>query len=200
MKIFAYIPKNDECDLAKIALNHACQTVGFKIDRIFEELVNDSITGFESLLSLAQPGDVILVYRMIGLIRLPKDEWLNLQIATEAGVNIAALNLKSTLHCLHALNPAERLAARASTNTLMELTEGAINFIQTSPEFAKRQSPPDTEIKSAAGRPVDSALHYRISVLLLSGASYSDIQKEVNCGRSTISKVKQSLGKLDNAL
>ena len=188
MKIFAYLKKNAEFEIARNSLLAAETHYNFKIDQMVAEDENKYVH-LQDLLSSAQSGDILLVPKFIVLARLPGSEWKILRKATGSGLNVVALNLTSTLRGLRPSNAAERLASRASTETLMELTENVITYVQTSPEFAKRKSPSG----SAAGRPVDETLHHRISLLLLSGASYSEIQKTLKCGRSTISRVKQTM-------
>jgi hypothetical protein len=54
------------------------------------------------------------------LARLPKQQWVTLRNSIDAGLNVVALNVKATLRGLHIASPAERLASKASTDTLME--------------------------------------------------------------------------------
>ena len=188
MKIFAYLPINEEYEQAKSALIAASETLDFRINHIFEE--NDKeYTRLRQLLTQANPGDVLLITKFVFLARLPKQQWVTLRNSTDAGLNVVALNVKATLRGLHIASPAERLASKASTDTLMELADNVISYLQKDPAFAKRR----TITGSAAGRPVNEGLHHRISLMLLAGASYSEIQKTLNCGRSTISRVKQTI-------
>ncbi|MCS2150365.1 recombinase family protein [Scandinavium manionii] len=188
MKIYAYLPKNEEYEQGKNALVATSETLNFNITQTFEDEEHD-FTSLRQMLALVQPGDVLLVPKILFLARLPKQEWRNLRNMTDAGLNVVSLNLTTTLRWLQTSGTAEKLASRASTDTLMETIENVISYIQNNPKFAKRK----TVSGSAAGRPVNESLHHRISLMLVAGASYSEIQKALNCGRSTISRVKQTI-------
>lgn len=194
MKIFAYLSKNPEYEQDKTTLAAAVKNHSFKIHRMIEE-GEDGHEGFAHLMKIAQPGDILLVPRFRILLQLPKEEWRTLHNTTETGLIVVALNFTSTMRGLFVTNAAERLASKASTDTLMEAAEKILDYIQINPAFAKRKSPTG----SAAGRPVDKDLHHQIFVMLLTGASYSDIQKTLNCGRSTIARVKQSMNEFSKS-
>lgn len=187
-KIFVYLPVDEEYAEAKSALVAATQQLDADMTHFFEEKGDDR-AALKQILTTANPGDVLVVAKFIVLARVPEEEWRNLCKTAETGMNVVALNLNSSLQGLHISNESERIASRASTATLLELAGKIIKYVQTNPLFAQKKNPTG----SLAGRPVNKDLHHRISLRLLAGESYSKIQKAENCGRSTISRVKNSM-------
>ncbi|NQY65128.1 MAG: recombinase family protein [Alteromonadaceae bacterium] len=153
------------------------------------------------LLDVAQTGDILLIEQVDRLSRLNAQDWDTLKaIIHEKGIRIVALDLPTshqfmknngdifTDRILDALNGMmlDMLAAVARKDYEANRARQA-QGIQKAKSLGKYK-----------GKPINKALHQKITVMLLEGKTYNYIVKMLGCSRHTIASAKKNLDAQQN--
>jgi DNA invertase Pin-like site-specific DNA recombinase len=147
------------------------------------------------LLADAHPGDVLLVESIDRLSRLPTNDWRRLRNEIDAkGLRVVALDLP-TSHAAMQETSGDDFTARMldAINAMMLDMMAAI----ARKDYEQRRERQAQGIKKAKaegryrGRPIDPALHKRVSELLQVGLSVRKVAQHAQCSTSTVQRVKK---------
>lgn len=169
----------------KIASYYAENASGARPDR----------TELRRLLIDAHRGDVLLVESIDRLSRLPNDHWKRLRTEIDAkGLRVVALDLP-TSHTAMQEMPGDDFTARMldAINAMMLDMMAAI----ARKDYEQRRERQAQGIEKAKaegryrGRPLDPALHQRVTELLNAGLSIRKVAQHARCSTSTVQRVKR---------
>ena len=195
--------KEQDADRARQQLIDFAAERGHKIASFYVENESGSTLNRPELMRMiedAHEGDVILVEQIDRLARLRQEDWQQLrnQLASKR-LAIVSPELPTSWAALQPAadaNPDEfaGLMLKAVNNMLLDMLAAVAR--KDYEDRRRRQAQGIEKAKTAGkyrGRPVDSELHGRISKLLRSGMSYTDIQQALSCSRKTIAAVSKQM-------
>ncbi len=142
------------------------------------------------LLNDSRPGDVLLIEDVDRLSRLKGDEWEKLKaIIRQRGVWVVAVNVPTTWqHLSPRANEFDSRMFAAINDMLLDMLAAIAR--RDYEQRRERQQQGITKAKAAGkyrGRQVNKPRYDAINRLLLSGSSWTQVQKTIGCSRSTIS-------------
>nr|WP_277422610.1 recombinase family protein [Pantoea stewartii] len=142
------------------------------------------------LLNDSRPGDVLLIEDVDRLSRLKGDEWEKLKaIIRQRGVWVVAVNVPTTWqHLSPRANEFDSRMFGAINDMLLDMLAAIAR--RDYEQRRERQQQGITKAKAAGkyrGRQVNKPRYDAINRLLLSGSSWTQVQKTIGCSRSTIS-------------
>lgn len=195
--------KEQNADRARQQLIDFATEHGHKIASFYMENESGSTLNRPELMRMiedAHTGDVILVEQIDRLARLKQEDWQQLrnQLASKR-LSIVSPELPTSWGALKPAadaNPDDfaGLMLQAVNNMLLDMLAAVAR--KDYEDRRRRQAQGIEKAKTAGkyrGRPIDTDLHERISKLLRSGMSYSDIQQTLSCSRKTIATVSKQL-------
>lgn len=146
------------------------------------------------LLADSHVGDVLLVESIDRLSRLPNDDWKRLRTEIDVkGLRVVALDLP-TSHAAMQKTPGDDFTSRMldAINAMMLDMMAAI----ARKDYEQRRERQAQGIEKAKaegryrGRPINPALHRRVSELLHAGLSIRKVAQHAQCSTSTVQRVK----------
>ncbi|MCB5320358.1 recombinase family protein [Yersinia massiliensis] len=142
------------------------------------------------LLNDSRAGDVLLIEDVDRLSRLKGDEWEKLKaIIRQRGVWVVAVNVPTTWqHLSPKSNEFDNRMFAAINDMLLDMLAAIAR--RDYEQRRERQQQGIIKAKAAGkyrGRQINKARYDAINRLLLSGSSWSQVQKTIGCSRSTIS-------------
>lgn len=142
------------------------------------------------MLNDSRPGDVLLIEDVDRLSRLKGDEWEKLKaIIRQRGVWVVAVNVPTTWqHLSPRANEFDSRMFGAINDMLLDMLAAIAR--RDYEQRRERQQQGITKAKAAGkyrGRQVNKPRYDAINRLLLSGSSWTQVQKTIGCSRSTIS-------------
>lgn len=142
------------------------------------------------LLNDSRAGDVLLIEDVDRLSRLKGDEWEKLKaIIRQRGVWVVAVNVPTTWqHLSPKSNEFDNRMFAAINDMLLDMLAAIAR--RDYEQRRERQQQGIIKAKAAGkyrGRQINEARYDAINRLLLSGSSWSQVQKTIGCSRSTIS-------------
>ncbi|MDU4004528.1 recombinase family protein [Pluralibacter gergoviae] len=143
------------------------------------------------LLDIAQSGDVLLVEQVDRLSRLNAEDWEKLTgMIKGKGVRVVALDLP-TSHMM--VNSGDEFTSRMMQALNSMMLDMLAAIARKDHQDRKRRQAQGIKLAKAEGkfkgRQIDTGLHERVLKLRDAGWSYTEIQKETNVARTTISRI-----------
>jgi DNA invertase Pin-like site-specific DNA recombinase len=204
MRIYAYLrasTNEQDAKRAKSAVTKFAKDAGQKVSSWFIE--NESGAKLKRpelfrLLEVAQRDDVLLVEQVDRVSRLNAEDWETLKgLIVGKGIRIVALDLPTSHQFLQTIGDEFTHRMLSAINAML-LDMLAAVARKDYDDRRRRQAEGVAKAKRQGkyrGRPIDQTLRENIATHLRDGKSYGDIQRLLNCGRSTISAVKKGLEK-----
>jgi len=201
MFIRAYLrasTSDQDASRARQALNGFAEQYQQKVASYYAENASGASPDRDELRRLltdAHPGDVLLVESIDRLSRLPTNDWKRLRNEIDAkGLRVVALDLP-TSHAAMQETSGDDFTARMldAINAMMLDMMAAI----ARKDYEQRRERQAQGIKKAKaegryrGRPIDPALHKRVSELLQVGLSVRKVAQHAQCSTSTVQRVKK---------
>lgn len=147
------------------------------------------------LLADAHPGDVLLVESIDRLSRLPTNDWKRLRNEIDAkGLRVVALDLPTSHAAMQETSGDDFTARMLDAINAMMLDMMAAIARKDYEQRRERQAQGIEKAKAEGryrGRPMDSALHRRVSELLNAGLSIRKVAQHAQCSTSTVQRVKR---------
>ena len=151
------------------------------------------------LLSIAQPGDILLVEQVDRISRLNNDDWLELKsIITSKNIIIVALDLPTSHQSLNILDKTtDEFTSRMLTSINGMLLDMLAAIARKDYEDRRRRqmegiAKARTNNKYT-GRKVNPILHKNITSLLNEGCTIMEIVNRLKCSNNTVIKIKKTL-------
>lgn len=147
------------------------------------------------LLIDAHPGDVLLVESIDRLSRLPSDDWKRLRNEIDAkGLRVVAMDLPTSHVAMQKASGDDFTARMLDAINAMMLDMMAAIARKDYEQRRERQAQGIEKAKAEGlyrGRPVDPALHQRVTELLNAGLSIRKVAQHAQCSTSTVQRVKR---------
>lgn len=149
------------------------------------------------LLDDCQAGDVLLIEQVDRLSRLSDADWQRLRAEIKnRGVHVVALDLPTSHSALTDVTHADQFTARMLSAINDMLLDMLAAVARKDYEDRRRRQVQGIEQAKAdgkyTGRPVDEALHKKISALLKDGKSIRTIADLLGCSPTTVQKVRKA--------
>jgi DNA invertase Pin-like site-specific DNA recombinase len=149
------------------------------------------------LLDDCQAGDVLLIEQVDRLSRLTDADWQRLRTEIKnRGVHVVALDLPTSHSALTDVTHADQFTARMLSAINDMLLDMLAAVARKDYEDRRRRQVQGIEQAKAdgkyTGRPVDEALHKKISALLKDGKSIRTIADLLGCSPTTVQKVRKA--------
>lgn len=180
-----------EADLEKFATEHGAQVAAWYVE--IESGAKLERPELFKLIKAAKPGDVLLVEQVDRLSRLTSADWEKLkQALAQKRIRVVSLDLPSSWGAMKASTSDDATQAMLDAVNRMLLDMLAIVARKDYEDRRRRQAQGIQKAKAAGvykGRPVDEALHKKITELLDAGFSWSKVVNHTGASRSTILRV-----------
>ncbi|HBN8837442.1 TPA: recombinase family protein [Pseudomonas aeruginosa] len=146
------------------------------------------------LLADSRTGDVLLVESIDRLSRLPADDWAKLKAAIDRkGLRIVALDLPTSHQGMRDTTGDEFTARMlgAINNMMLDMMAAIARKDYEQRRARQAQGIEKAKIQGKyQGRPVDVALHARVSELLAVGLGIRATARHANCSTTTVLKIR----------
>ena len=157
-------------------------------------------TELARLIDDAQAGDILLIEQVDRLTRLTKSDWDKLKAAIQrAGLRVVSLDLP-TSHVAMTVSASDEFTSRmldAVNSMLMDMLAAVAR--KDYEDRRRRQSEGIEQAKREGryrGRPVNDALHTRITELRRHGLSIRKTAEIIGCGVSTVQRAEKRACKI----